>query len=72
MEAATSCQHWTIIFDTNLDEYVCVECSKIVLPDDEYFDDEVGYICDRCSGTGQDWDLSECSKCDGIGYLWWL
>jgi len=28
--------------------------------------------CPTCHGTGQDWDLTPCGKCDGEGYLWWL
>lgn len=29
-------------------------------------------ICKFCHGTGQDWDLTPCIKCDGEGYMYWL
>lgn len=29
-------------------------------------------LCEHCSGTGQDWDLTPCPFCDGEGYKWWL
>lgn len=54
------------------DEYIDDDYMQPPEDDDSDYERHESLICDHCNGTGQDWDLTECSACDGMGYKWWL